>query len=155
MFCILGTPVLILGIAWVWPVFNEMKRAAAFGTVSSFVRLAQRNPPEVNATDRWRKLDHREFLKWYERWEEEVDKNGSRVSSDGRVLNPWGGGYQLAYRKGKDGEVAFVVWTNGADGRSGTADDVSKMTSGLKVGDVDVRASLVRDGVWEELTIEN
>lgn len=151
VFCLLGIGVLILWIVFLWPVFHKAATAAEGSTVGSMCSVLKRHPPTVNADGNWKRLGDQEFRAWCETWNKEIDSLWVRLSQKGKVLDKWGGGYQMAYRRSADGDLEFAVLSKGPDGRLGTADDIFRMMLKRKVRqDEEVRESLVRDGVWEE-----
>jgi general secretion pathway protein G len=71
--------------------------------------------------------------KLLEKWKSGM--NGGPYLKDGKIpVDPWGGElqYELVQTSGSSGAVAtgpaYHVWSNGADGQSGTEDDVRNWT---------------------------
>ncbi|HEX8148013.1 MAG TPA: type II secretion system protein GspG, partial [Pyrinomonadaceae bacterium] len=94
----------------------------------SLVNFGEKSPRGTGialGTD-WRELGPPEYDQVMERVKSEgsLDSGRSYWNEAGSFVDPWGRPYHIAGRAMPGGRAEFIVWSNGRDGASGSADDV-------------------------------
>ena len=119
--------VLLLSLIAVSCDVGEWKRAAVISEVASLhSALVHKTNTLTTADANWRVVTEAEYDRCVRQFLDAgfIDTGGKRPAKSETLRDRWGNRLHIAIRKNHEGTFEYIVWSNGKDGVSGTADDI-------------------------------
>jgi hypothetical protein len=101
-----------------WKEMNETAYMSCLGSVSSAIKNSKSLDEFASNQPNWKILSEDETALLIQNI-----RGGDCVQSDNQTLDLWNRQIKVALKKQSD-KISFVVWSSGADGISGTTDDI-------------------------------
>jgi hypothetical protein len=124
-----GLVVVVAAGLWAHHEWREAKHWATFSCVSSISQTltlydAEHPRSVIGETSAWRTLDESESRSILKPIWEHCDCSGGRWGKSQPGVDDWGHPFHIAVRLGPNQRLEYVVSSGGADGVSGSSDDI-------------------------------